>query len=226
MVYLVVDLYRSSCRNAAKYHQSESSVSSPDWRSVFAELKTLSQLYYRCAVIIFFSLLVIYWIWFPIAVRIFTQMWSCEGLLTAKQAAGNFQSTSGVFDHYYNGINNGNVKQASDGYAYLISILFVCIRNFIALTRGWYPIGSLGVLWLWRFCSSGGRDTACKQGRGKGNVDVDRICMGHVCTNADHDFVLYSGFWWYSCWYVIVEWLKIRRVSNGRTDSDQSFICQ
>lgn len=78
---------------------------------VFAMLPNiLSQrvlrLYFRFAVFIFFILFSFYWIWFPI------------------KAAGKFQSASGVFDRFYNGINEGPEKQASDSYAWVIGILF------------------------------------------------------------------------------------------------------
>lgn len=35
-----------------------------------------------------------------------------------------FQPSSGVFNHFYNGINEGAEKQASDSYCWIISILF------------------------------------------------------------------------------------------------------
>lgn len=61
--------------------------------------------YFRFAIIIFHILLVLYWIWFPIkAVQ-----------------TGGFQPDPGVF---YNGINLGEGKQASDAYCWIISILF------------------------------------------------------------------------------------------------------
>ena len=66
------------------------------------------QWYFRFAVIIFHVLLVLYWIWFPIR---------------ASQTGG-FQPGSGVFDHFYNGINLTGEKQASDAYCWTISILF------------------------------------------------------------------------------------------------------
>ncbi|KAH6718405.1 amino acid or gaba permease [Leptodontidium sp. MPI-SDFR-AT-0119] len=66
------------------------------------------QWYFRFAVIIFHVLFVLYWIWFPIR---------------ASQTGG-FQPGSGVFDHFYNGINLGEEKQASDAYCWTISILF------------------------------------------------------------------------------------------------------
>lgn len=66
------------------------------------------QWYFRFAVVIFHVLLVMYWIWFPIR---------------ASQTGG-FQSGSGVFDHFYNGINLGEEKQASDAYCWTISVLF------------------------------------------------------------------------------------------------------
>lgn len=64
------------------------------------------KLYFRFAVFIFFVLFAIYWIWFPI------------------KAAGKFQSREGVFDRFYNGVNEGTEKQASDSYAWIIGILF------------------------------------------------------------------------------------------------------
>jgi amino acid transporter len=47
-----------------------------------------------------------YWIWFPI------------------KASGNFQPASGVFNHFYNGINLGDRVQASDAYCWVVSMLF------------------------------------------------------------------------------------------------------
>lgn len=66
------------------------------------------QWYFRFAIVIFHILVVFYWIWFPIK---------------ASQTGG-FQSGSGVFQHFYNGINEGDEKQASDVYCWIISILF------------------------------------------------------------------------------------------------------
>jgi amino acid transporter len=66
------------------------------------------QWYFRFAIVIFHVLIVMYWIWFPIKA---TQ-------------TGGFQSGSGVFKHFYNGINEGTEKQASDAYCWVISILF------------------------------------------------------------------------------------------------------
>jgi len=61
------------------------------------------RLYFRFATFIFFTLFVLYWIWFP-----------------AKTAAsGQFQSRAGVFNHFYNGINGGETKQASDAYTWV-----------------------------------------------------------------------------------------------------------
>jgi amino acid transporter len=64
--------------------------------------------YFRFAVVIFHVLVIIYWVWFPIS---------------AARGSG-FQSGSGVFKHFYNGINEGDEKQASDAYCWIISILF------------------------------------------------------------------------------------------------------
>lgn len=64
--------------------------------------------YFRFAIVIFHILVVFYWVWFPIV---------------AHQKNG-FQPASGVFNHYYNGINLGEEKQASDSYSYLITLLF------------------------------------------------------------------------------------------------------
>ncbi|KAK2605616.1 hypothetical protein N8I77_008442 [Diaporthe amygdali] len=64
------------------------------------------QLYFRFAMFIFFVLFAFYWIWFPI------------------KAAGKFQSADGVFDKFYNGINLGSEKEASDAYVWTIGILF------------------------------------------------------------------------------------------------------
>jgi hypothetical protein len=40
------------------------------------------------------------------------------------QASGRFQSRAEVFDKFYNGINYGPTKQASDSYCWIIGILF------------------------------------------------------------------------------------------------------
>ena len=64
--------------------------------------------YFRFAIVIFNLLLILYWIWFPIKAA----------------QTGGFQSGSGVFKHFYNGINLGEEKQASDAYCWIISILF------------------------------------------------------------------------------------------------------
>jgi amino acid transporter len=64
--------------------------------------------YFRFAIFIFHVLIAFYWIWFPIAAH----------------QKGGFQPASGVFNHYYNGINLGEEKQASDSYSYIITILF------------------------------------------------------------------------------------------------------
>ncbi|TVY59361.1 Thiamine transporter thi9 [Lachnellula cervina] len=66
------------------------------------------QWYFRFAIVIFHILVLFYWIWFPIK---------------ASQTGG-FQSRSGVFNHFYNGINDGDEKQASDAYCWIVSILF------------------------------------------------------------------------------------------------------
>lgn len=64
------------------------------------------KLYFRFAVILFFILFAFYWIWFPI------------------KAAGKFQSSSGIFNKFYNGIDLGPEKQASDAYTWTVGILF------------------------------------------------------------------------------------------------------
>lgn len=64
------------------------------------------KLYFRFAMLIFFVLFACFWIWFPI------------------KAAGKFQSGSEVFNKFYNGINLGPEKQASDAYAWMVGILF------------------------------------------------------------------------------------------------------
>ncbi|EMC98546.1 hypothetical protein BAUCODRAFT_147061 [Baudoinia panamericana UAMH 10762] len=66
------------------------------------------RLYFRFATLSFFTLFLLYWIWFPIA--------------AAKR--GHFQSADGVFKHFYNGINIGEQKQASDAYTWVIGVLF------------------------------------------------------------------------------------------------------
>lgn len=66
------------------------------------------QWYFRFAIVIFHVLVIMYWILFPIKAA----------------QTGGFQSGSGVFKHFYNGINEGPEKQASDAYCWIISILF------------------------------------------------------------------------------------------------------
>ncbi|TVY15035.1 Thiamine transporter thi9 [Lachnellula arida] len=66
------------------------------------------QWYFRFAIVIFHILILFYWIWFP----------------TKASQTGGFQSRSGVFNHFYNGINDGDEKQASDAYCWIVSILF------------------------------------------------------------------------------------------------------
>lgn len=64
------------------------------------------RLYFRFAMAIFFVLLLLFWIWFPVA------------------ASGKFQSADFVFKKFHNGINRGPAKQASDTYCWIISLLF------------------------------------------------------------------------------------------------------
>jgi len=66
------------------------------------------QWYLRFAVFMFYFILLIYWIWFPIRAH----------------QTGGFQSGAGVFKHFYNGINDGPEKQASDAYCWIVSVLF------------------------------------------------------------------------------------------------------
>ena len=69
----------------------------------------LLQLYFRFAVAIFFLLFAFYWLWFPIR---------------ASTGGRHFNSSFGVFELFYNGINLGTEKQASDSYTWIVSILF------------------------------------------------------------------------------------------------------
>lgn len=64
------------------------------------------KIYFRIAIAIFFILLFLFWIWFPIAV------------------SGRFQSASFVFQTFHNGINQGPKQQASNAYCWVISFLF------------------------------------------------------------------------------------------------------
>jgi amino acid transporter len=64
------------------------------------------RIYFRFAIFIFFTLFALYWIWFPI------------------KASGHFQSKSGAFNHFYNGINLGDKKEASDAYCWVVGVLF------------------------------------------------------------------------------------------------------
>ncbi len=67
----------------------------------------LLQWYFRFAMAIFFSLFFMYWIWFPI-----------------EASKKHFNSSHGAFDLFYNGINLGTEKEASDAYCWVISVLF------------------------------------------------------------------------------------------------------
>lgn len=58
---------------------------------------------------IFFSLFAMYWLWFPIR---------------CATGGRHFNTSQGVFGLFYHGINLGDVKQASDSYCWLASILF------------------------------------------------------------------------------------------------------
>ncbi|KAI9737559.1 MAG: hypothetical protein M1834_009714 [Cirrosporium novae-zelandiae] len=64
------------------------------------------QWYFRFAIFIFFTLFALYWTWFP------------------AMASGHFQTSAGVFDRFYNGINFGPEKQASDSYTWVVGVLF------------------------------------------------------------------------------------------------------
>lgn len=61
----------------------------------------LLQLYFRFAIAVFFSLFFIYWIWFPIK-------------------ASQKQFDTHVFSVFYNGINLGDKKEASDAYCWYV----------------------------------------------------------------------------------------------------------
>lgn len=63
------------------------------------------QWYFRFAVVVFHVLLVMFWIWFPISAA----------------SKGGFQSSDGVFRHFFNGINEGTEKEASDAYCWIVS---------------------------------------------------------------------------------------------------------
>ncbi|KAK5055977.1 hypothetical protein LTR84_012527 [Exophiala bonariae] len=67
----------------------------------------LLKLYFRFAIFIFFTLFFLYWTWFP-----------------AKAAQKHFNDAHGVFGLFYNGINLGEEKQASDAYCWVVSVLF------------------------------------------------------------------------------------------------------
>ncbi len=62
--------------------------------------------YFKITVTSACTLFLIYWLWFPIASR------------------GHFGTTHDVFGTFYNGINYGPTKQASDAYCWIIGILF------------------------------------------------------------------------------------------------------
>lgn len=68
------------------------------------------KLYFRFAIVIFHVLLLIYWFYFPLAIH--------------RNRNAAFQHGSGVFQHFYNGINEGDKKEASDAYCWIISMLF------------------------------------------------------------------------------------------------------
>lgn len=64
------------------------------------------KIYFRFAIGIFFSLFFMYWIWFPI------------------KASGHFASRETVFNNVVNGINLGDKQEASQGYTWVIGVLF------------------------------------------------------------------------------------------------------
>ena len=67
------------------------------------------QIYFRFAILNFFILFFLFWIWFPVR---------------ASDSEHHFNTNYGVFGLFYNGINLGEEKQASDAYCWTISVLF------------------------------------------------------------------------------------------------------
>jgi hypothetical protein len=63
---------------------------------------------------------------------------------------GSFQSRAGVFNHFYNGINGGETKQASDAYVWVIGVLF----------GAWVFYGEPGHLHVGSLLSSSGYDAS------------------------------------------------------------------
>lgn len=72
--------------------------------------RKLLQYYFRFAVAIFSAVFLCYWIWFP------TKVATTPGM--------HFNSASGALLLFYNGIDQGEARQASDAYCRIISILF------------------------------------------------------------------------------------------------------
>lgn len=62
--------------------------------------------YLRFAVFIFFLLLLFYWTWLP------------------AKASGHFGTREVALGRFYNGINFGEEKEASDAYCWVIGVLF------------------------------------------------------------------------------------------------------
>ena len=120
------------------------------------------RIYFRFAVGIFFSLLLMYWIWFPIKAR------------------GRFQSHEGVFGRFYNGINLGEKKEASDGYCWVVSVLFgawvfygygECFR--------WSIDQHPSLIFIRRVSTSGRGNPGRIRGSRERHVDVYLICVAH-----------------------------------------------
>ena len=135
------------------------------------------RLYFRFATFIFFSLFLLYWFWFPI------------------QASrnGHFQTGAGVFNHFYNGINLGEKKEASDAYTWVIGVLFGAWVFYGRITRL-----SARHLLIWyarlrRLCPSSRRDSRRLNRCCKGNVDVNPLRLAPLNPHPHHRPLLHAG---------------------------------
>lgn len=71
----------------------------------------------RTTIASFLLLMSFYWIWFPV------------------KASGHFQSAS-ILTTFYNGINEGETKQASDSYCWIVAVLFGAWGTFVQRLGG------------------------------------------------------------------------------------------
>lgn len=133
------------------------------------------KLYFRFAIFIFFTLFALYWIWFPIAAS----------------KSGHFQSTWGAFNHFYNGINLGDEKQASDAYCRTIGILFGAwvFYGYIFCRFG---LNVTKITQIRCFSSSGRGDSRRVHRSSERNVDVHFLSLDPVYSDFDYYSLLHT----------------------------------